>query len=117
MLGNNWSFSYDIFHNTSGSASVVHWGEGTCIPYTKVMANYNPPAGIYDKLATAGSGWTVTKKDGTVYAFNSEGYLTSVEDRNGNTITLTLNGNYFCTKITDPTGRYVTINYNGSHEI
>lgn len=118
ILGENWSWTYDVFVNTGGlTGPVIHWGDGTCVPYTTSGSAYTAPAGIYDQLTSSGGAWKITKKDGTVYNLNSFGYLTSVVDRNGNTITLTLNSNDYCTAITDPTGRSISISYNGSNQI
>ena len=85
--------------------------------------------------------WAMTRPDGVTYFFDSLGYLSSIEDRNANTITYTYErynallptstGNALCTvndllgsllsttkicarrltKVTDPAGRTLTIGY------
>jgi YD repeat-containing protein len=60
-------------------------------------------------------------KDGTEWRFSDYGWLVSMLDRNGNTLTLTrakaggLAGNL--TKITTPNGRYLTFAYDTSNRI
>ncbi|WP_025228633.1 RHS repeat-associated core domain-containing protein [Fimbriimonas ginsengisoli] len=71
---------------------------------------YTAPAGVYDALLHNGDGtWTVTKKTGEKYQFNSAGFCTAIQDRNGNQITLTLNSSNYCTQISDQTGRHISI--------
>ena len=116
-LGAGWSYTYAIYINTTGNP-VIHWGDGLSIPYTTSGSTYTPPSGIYDQLVkNTGGTWTLTKKNGTKYQFNTSGFCTSIVDLNGNTIMLTLNASNYCTKVTDPTGRYLTINLNGSNQM
>jgi YD repeat-containing protein len=95
-------------------------------------------------MTTNASGVTNLRfRDGTVYQFTAVGnvgYLNSISDRNGNTITLTViamsrnnilrltqvtdpvgrslnltyDANFHCTTVTDPTGRTVNYTYNAS---
>jgi len=60
--------------------------------------------------------WTITKKDGTQYNFSSEGLLTSIVDRNNNTLTLTYTGDLL-TAVTDATGRAITLTYDANNRI
>jgi YD repeat-containing protein len=55
-------------------------------------------------------------KDGTQKTFNSNGYLTSITDRNGNTVTISIDSahqNRIAT-VTDAAGRVLTFNYANS---
>jgi RHS repeat-associated protein len=61
--------------------------------------------------------YTLTFKDGRVHQFNANGRLTSFADRNGNTITLTLNGSGNPTTITDASGRTITLTYDSFTKI
>jgi RHS repeat-associated protein len=149
-LGAGWTWTYDCYINNLTGSPVVHWGDGTSIPYTApggtgggggsenpgtgpeveslfasidwesilqgTSTTYTSPAGIHDTLVkNSDSTWTLTKKGGTKYFFNTAGFLTKVQDRNANAITLTLDSNNYCTKITDPTGRYVNVSVDSSH--
>jgi len=135
-LANGWTWTYDIYINNLTGNPVVHWGDGLSIPYTapggggggdhfeathgprasaEFSTTYTPPAGVYDGLVqNSDTTWTLTKKNGTKYQFNTAGFCTSIVDLNGNTITLTLNSSNYCTKVTDPTGKYLTINLSSS---
>ena len=77
---------------------------------------FTAPTGIFDELVQHTDGtWTLTKKDGTELKFNDDGFLEEIEDRNGNSITLTLNGANYVTRVTDATGRYYDIDLDGSN--
>jgi RHS repeat-associated protein len=109
--------------STTGSVSTAGAGGGGGIdggmgygPTTNNRASseffttYSAPNGIYDALVKNGDGtWTVTKKNGSKYQFNTSGFCTAIQDRNGNQITLTLNSSNYCTRVTDPSGRYYSI--------
>jgi RHS repeat-associated protein len=152
-LGHGWTWTYDVYVNNLSGNPVVHFGDGTSVPYTApggtgggggeldpgmtdvpaeylvastamaaalpyyqgTATTYTAPVGIYDSLVkNADSTWTLTKKSGTKYLFNTAGFLTKVQDRNSNAITLTLNSGNYVTKITDPTGRYVDVSVDSS---
>lgn len=117
-LGYGWTSSSDIYINSLTSTPTVHWPNGMCVPYSGSGPTYTAPAGIYDQLVeNTGGTWTVTKKNGVKYQFNTAGFCTAIQDLDGNQITFTLNSGNYCTKITDPTGRYLTINVNGSGQV
>jgi len=134
-LGHGWTWTYDIYIYESMGTAIVHWGDGTAIPFSQSMGggggevwdlsklfaslafpsaafdtDYDPPAGIYDKLVKHTDGtWTLTQKDQTEYRFNGDGFCQEIEDRNGNTVTLTLNQYNYVTEVTGPSGRSLTI--------
>lgn len=106
-LGYGWTWTYDVYINETLGVATVHWGDGTCIPFTLGLSGYTAPTGIFDGLVKNMDGtWTLTKKDQTVLSFNDDGFLTEIEDKNGNAITITLNGSNYATRVTDSTGRY-----------
>ncbi len=136
-LGYGWSWTYDIYINDLGSTATVHWGDGLCVPFSMysgggggsggietgnsgvqncspkpkpTATTYYPPTGIYDSLVKNNDGtWTLTKKNQVKYYFNTSGFCNQIQDRNGNSITITLNGNNYATRVTDPSGRYIDI--------
>ncbi|WKZ80553.1 MAG: RHS repeat-associated core domain-containing protein [Fimbriimonadaceae bacterium] len=134
-LGHGWTWTYDIYIYESMGTAIVHWGDGTAIPFSQSMGggggevwdlsklfaslafpsaafdtDYDPPAGLYDKLVKHTDGtWTLTQKDQTEYRFNDDGFCQEIEDRNGNTVTLTLNQYNYVTEVTGPSGRSLTI--------
>jgi len=56
--------------------------------------------------------YRMTTPDRIVYHFGDDGYLLSVEDRNGNTLTFEYNANKKLTNVIDQTGRGLTLTYN-----
>ena len=99
-LGPGWSHSYDCFVNliTTGNEerAIVHWGSGKIHVYKKENGKYvRESIGIYDELTVNNNEATIKDKSQVVYKFkNLEGdgselyYLTSVTDRNDNTLTI-----------------------------
>jgi YD repeat-containing protein len=76
------------------------------------------PYPIFSGGTSASRGARLYAKDGTLYQFNSQGYLASVRDRNGNTVTYTyamdtnqMNSYGKVIGITDSLGRQITITY------
>ncbi|MGH9873572.1 MAG: DUF6531 domain-containing protein [Pyrinomonadaceae bacterium] len=61
--------------------------------------------------------YTLTFKDGRVHQFNPSGKLVSFADRNGNIISLTLNGSGNPTTIMDASGRTITLTYDSYTKI
>lgn len=110
---------------TTGSGSDAG-GDGQSKSYQQVQDEleaksltdnpFTAPTGIFDELVQHTDGtWTLTKKDGTELKFNDDGFLEEIEDRNGNAITIALNGANYATRVTDATGRYFDIDLDGSN--
>jgi RHS repeat-associated protein len=133
------SFSYALYLYTSSTASVppevdLVLADGGRVHYTLVSGS-TPADGIWKNTdspsAFAGSslqqdavnhGWMITMGDQTVLRFapHSPNALSSITDRNGNTVTITLSapttgGNV--TQVTSPNGRYIQFTYDSSGRI
>jgi RHS repeat-associated protein len=73
----------------------------------------------------SGVGWVLTKKDGTVYQFQSSWLGTAprqfalfgMHDRNGNALNFTRDSNSNLTKITSTNGRWIQFTYDSSNRI
>lgn len=116
-LGYGWTWTYDIYVSVSGSTATVHWGNGLCVPYTISGSTYTPPTGVYDSLVkNADNTWTITKKNQVKYRLNTSGFCDQIQDRNGNTITITLNAYNYATRVTDPSGRYIDIDVDSNNK-
>jgi len=72
---------------------------------------------FHGQLSQAGGASTATLSDGTTRQFNASGQLTSLQDRNGSTTTLTYGGNGFLSSVTDAFGRVLTVNTNASGQV
>ena len=101
-LGDGWSHNFHSFVTVVGSISagnlraVVHWGGGSFDVYKSNGSEVVPESyGVYDKFSISGSVVTIKTKEQIEYSFSTQGgsgasvlYLTSIKDRNGNTLTL-----------------------------
>ena len=117
-FGYGWSHTYDeeVTENLDESLTYKA-GDGGKYTYTKNGDDsYKRPLGIYSDLIKSASGYTLTEKDGTQHVFNTQGRLTSMVDRNANTLTFTYSGNEMI-EITDPAGRSFVFAYNSHDKI
>ena len=101
-LGDGWSHNYHTFISIPGGLNgsdtrlLVHWGGGSMDVYKPSGSTFVPVSyGVYDELSLVGSEVVIKTKSQMEYHFSSQGssglilYLSSVKDRNGNTLTLT----------------------------
>ncbi|MCI0562214.1 MAG: DUF6531 domain-containing protein [Nitrososphaera sp.] len=94
-LGHGWTHSYNIFltENPVGSVAIKQ-GDGREEFYDPTGGgNYQSRfGGVFNTLVKNPDGtFTLTSKDQTELHFNTSGQLTSITDRNGNTLTLQYN--------------------------
>ena len=106
-LGDGWSHNYHSFVTVVGEYSsgteengprvIVHWGGGSINVYKSNGTKLVPESmGIYDEMEYAGGDeLTIKSKTQIIYTFSKQGnsgaavfYLSSVKDRNGNTLTI-----------------------------
>jgi YD repeat-containing protein len=90
-------------------------GDGTGSYFTQGSGNsYTSPAGpeaFSTLVSLTGGGWQLTNQYGTVYTFNSSGFLTSTELHTSQTTTYGWTGSDL-TSITDAFGRSLTLAYS-----
>ncbi|MEK6698133.1 MAG: DUF6531 domain-containing protein, partial [Nitrospirota bacterium] len=88
-LGTGWTHSYDIAVKENSDGSVVlREGDGGRKLYTKTGSGYLSQPGDYSALAkNADNTFVITQADGSKYTFGADGKITSIVDRNGNTMT------------------------------
>lgn len=101
-LGRGWGHTHDIGITAYSNGKVVlREGDGKRRLYTPNGSSYTSHAGDYSTLTkNTDSTLTITHKDGLKYNFNTDKKISSIVDRNNNTITFTYaNGNL--TTITD----------------
>ena len=106
-LGDGWSHNYHSFITVVGDYQnnaadnglrvIVHWGGGSIDVYKSDGTKLVPESmGIYDEMEYAGGDeMTIKSKSQIEYLFSKQGgsgaavfYLSSVKDRNGNTLTI-----------------------------
>lgn len=118
-LGHGWSHSYDAsITHTVGSSAILRMPDGLQVPYTETAGTFTPPSGWNHGLVRNRNGtWTLTFKNQSKYLFDSQGRLTSTQDRAGNTVTVNRNTSGVVTSITVPDGRSLTLAYNTSNRV
>ena len=116
-LGFGWTDSYNIGLSVSSSnnAVVIAFGDGHEEMYaTNGAGGYISQPGIYSVLTASGGAYTLTTKEQQKYNFNSQGQLTSIVDKNNNTVSLAYTGNKLAT-ITNTVGRLINFAYNANN--
>ena len=111
-VGPGWTHSYRwmIF---GGPQTTVIADDGTEMLYTYSNGVFTPPAGCYDALTHNSNGtWTLVRKGGVTYQFNSSGLLTSITDLSGNQTSIGYNAQNNIATITDAANRTITLGYS-----
>ena len=114
-FGYGWNLSYHIrYHKDSSGNVTIVWGDGRQDTFTNSGTGYTPPAGVYMSLTESSGVLTLTTKYGIKFIFANPTHrkLTSIEDPNGNTITITYDTNYRPITITDAADRVYSLTYN-----
>ena len=119
-FGNGWTFNYNEYLTVNGDSSVT-WNDGDGSKHTfqpKATANtYDAPRGVPSRLIKNGDGtFTLWHKGGSRETFTSVGQLSSVADKNGNTLTLTYASGRLTT-VTDASGKAIYFGYDASGRI
>ncbi|MDA8240535.1 MAG: DUF6531 domain-containing protein [Nitrospiraceae bacterium] len=117
-VGKKWTHTYNInLVKIYDGSIILNEGDGKGRFYTKTASGYAPQAGDYSTLLKNADGtYVITEKNGLRYNFDQNGKVTSVVDRNGNTMTFSYAGGNLSTVI-DPSGRIITFSYDASNRI
>lgn len=114
-LGQGWThdFATRLQIESDGDA-ILHGATGQQVFYKKKPdGSYVVDAGGLSKLAAAGTGFELTQAHQTVLVFGGSGKLTSVSDRNGNTLSLAYAAGLIDT-VTDTAGRVIDFSHDGA---
>jgi len=95
------------------------WGDAV------YQSNSTPGEYFGAKIAWNGSGWTLTLKNGTKMIFPDGFYapsaqkaaLLSIQDHNGNVVTLTRDSSGNLSQVLSPNGRYINFTYDSSNRV
>jgi RHS repeat-associated protein len=115
--GHGRTMSYNRFIETGGNFAVVNYGDGDRRTYELQGGVYKPPAGTYDLLKKeTDNTWTqVRYYDWVYFRYDTSKRLSSIQDPNGNTQTISWEGTSGrVATILDPAGRTVTFHYDGN---
>ena len=111
LISPGWTFGFQGKAETSGNEVVIRLPNGSGSSF---LRNANGTFTALDSrsvLTKSGSIFTLTTKDNYTYTFDANGYLNTMKDPNGNTITITVNSTGQVTAVTDQVGRALTIAY------
>jgi RHS repeat-associated protein len=117
-LGKGWTHSYDTFLKFNSDGSVVlHDGSGKRRLYTFANGAYISTSGDYSTLSKNGDGlFVLTGKDGTTSTFTADGRISSIADRNGNTLSFAYSGGNLAS-VTDSSRRVATFAYDAAKHL
>ena len=148
-LGPGWSHTYHSYIALVEKHAVVHWGGGSIDVYESNGTRFVPTSiGVYDEFEQVGSEVIITTKKQMKYHFSKPGgsapilYLTKIEDRNGNTLTINYetgqngfmrirsvnggsrslsfsykSGTNLLSSVKDPLGRSISFDYNQNNQL
>jgi RHS repeat-associated protein len=129
VLGYGWTHSFNVFLFSQVGSMFRFDGDGRVTRYANGPGgSFTAAPGYFETLVKNPDGtFTLTKKDKTVYTFQSIPntpflvaspvlMLTSIVDRNGNTTTLSYSGGKLST-VTDTYGRTLTFTYNAQNHL
>lgn len=113
-LGFGWTHTYlmHIVETADGLVNIFNPdGYGSFFKPNR-DGSYNPPNGDFRILTKKPDGtFQIEEKSGTLIFFDKEGKLASIEDRNGNTLTLNYDASKLLKTIVDPSGQITTFIY------
>ena len=114
ILGDGWTASFEGSCKTYGETSkVVSIYGQTPIVFEYLDAEYSCE---YSRasLTCANNGYVYIGEDRLTYTFNSNGYLISIADTNGNTVSIEVDSQGKIQKVTDSVNREYTYAYNSN---
>ena len=111
MFGDSWQSNYEKHIQALSSSQLLYWrGDGSSWFFTSPSKGTWALSTPADERATLTfsnkTGYTITLRDGSVELYDTNGNLTSLQDRNGNKATVTYDTTSFhrVTKVTDAAG-------------
>ncbi|RLB40220.1 MAG: hypothetical protein DRH20_01850 [Deltaproteobacteria bacterium] len=115
-LGRGWTHNFNIrmFVPQDGySPAIINDKDGRVIIFEQSdCGEFEPVAGEVSALIKNASGYLWEKKDKSCYAFDAEGILQWVSDKNENRISLSYDGSGRLTTIADTAGRTCKLTYD-----
>jgi RHS repeat-associated protein len=112
-IGNGWSHDYEMSLQVL-SYGATFWEKGKRRNYRLYRGLYYPLRGDYSTLTKNADGsYTITEKDGLKRNFDSTGAVTSLVDKNGDTLAFSYTGGRL-SGVTDPNGRIASFSYDAN---
>ncbi len=110
-FGRGWTFGFEGYVDGTNVIDVT-LPNGSVERFRQYGSRYEPEESRSQFVKNADGTFTLTTKDQYRYTFNTDRYLTKMEDRNGNAVNITVDSTGKITKITDTVGREYKIAYN-----
>ncbi len=118
------TFSYEMrksdgTYETIQSTDVlkVYLPDGSLLSFTRIGGIYRGDTSDNTIVANGDGSYTLTTKAGYVYQFDTRGYLVSITDNVGNTLSISVNEQGKVQQVTDAVGRVYQITYNADGTI
>lgn len=116
--GFGWNLSYNIRYTEDAVGNVtIVWGDGRQDRFAWGGSNFTAPPGVYLTLSEPAAGQLALRnKHGVLFRFADATHrkLTSIQDPNGNSLTLAYDGAHRLVSITTAGGRTYGFAYDGS---
>jgi RHS repeat-associated protein len=116
VLGKGWTHTFNIRLNPTvgdSNAYTLTRGDGSKVVFRGTGNPYKPDNSAYPSLTVNQNGtYSMEHRDGITYAFNEDGMITGITDRNSNGLSLSYTSGYL-TGIADSNGRSISISYDG----
>lgn len=114
-LGYGWTHNYNLFIEDKGTRAIVWDADGKALRFRKEEdGSFTAAPLVYDRLVQEGGDtgdYVLFRKNNTICRFDPGGRLRSIEDLNGNQITLTYEGDLL-KKVTNNFGKVITFTYH-----
>lgn len=115
IISKGWTFGFQGKVSSAGNDTLVRLPNGSGYYFKENIDGTFVAKDSRSTLSKQTDGsYIMTTKDLYSYGFNNSGYLTWMKDRNGNTITITVDSTGKITRITDPVGRQTNITYSSN---
>lgn len=114
-LGRGWTHSYAASLSVDADGDVLARSfEGQQLAFTRrADGTFRAAAGGRSELTETGDGYELVTHDRLTQAYNTQGRLLSITDRNGEQVALTYTGGNLAS-IVDTAGRAITVAHNGA---
>ncbi len=116
-FGYGWTHNYAMSLLDHQSSVTFVSPNGAAFQFAAGGGGYASPPGINLTLTKPAQGYKLQSLHGTVWAFNGQGILQSITDRNGNAVQLTYDSNGNMVRVTDALNRAVTFTYDSNYHI
>jgi RHS repeat-associated protein len=118
IWGSNWRSNFDRFLRISPTSVIAERADGRELTFALNGTSWTTDADVDVTLTNSGSTWTLVDLDDTVEKYSvvssTQGYLQSIQARNGYTQTLSYNSTHQLTSVADSNGRSLIFNYQNS---